>query len=333
MAQLCHSPKLRVAVQAAGEAPAAFFVRGKVGGMAGDQGNARGEHVARGEGARAGDAACSEDARPENVARDGAVAAAAGIAAAEAAADRAFDDARKETFFAALAECLCVTQAAERARTTPQNIWLHRRKDPAFARRWQEALDQGYAEIELKLMRHVRDETRDDVTTITGTADAAGTERRVVRRSPRAVMAVAVRLMQLRQAHVLTLALLREAEAQALAVDAVSGEAAGEIDEQAIIDKVRVALGAIHQVRRERDGADRGGAGAGRGGGVGAVRLDRLGPHGASLHCAAPVPPEKSGRVDRRRLNQERADRGRADQAQMDHSRADEGRVRDSADG
>lgn len=65
---------------------------------------------------------------------------------------RQWTAARTDLFFAQLAETVNVTRAAERADIPVSSVYLRRRKDPAFAARWLEALDEGYARLEMLLL-------------------------------------------------------------------------------------------------------------------------------------------------------------------------------------
>lgn len=53
-----------------------------------------------------------------------------------------------------LAASCNVSAAAAAAGFSAVTVYNHRRCDPAFARKWQAALDQGYARLEMELVRH-----------------------------------------------------------------------------------------------------------------------------------------------------------------------------------
>src|SRR6187401_409511 len=56
-----------------------------------------------------------------------------------------------------LAASCNVTAAAEAAGFSREAIYKRRRHDPCFAERWQAALEQGYARIEMALVRRAAD--------------------------------------------------------------------------------------------------------------------------------------------------------------------------------
>lgn len=64
-----------------------------------------------------------------------------------------FDDARKEVFLNHFAGCCDVTESAEVAGVDESTVYKHRRKDPAFAAAFDEALAQGYARLEAEALR------------------------------------------------------------------------------------------------------------------------------------------------------------------------------------
>lgn len=69
---------------------------------------------------------------------------------------RCFTPARQAAFFERLAETSNIRAAAEHAGVCQQTIWRWRRKDAEFARRWAEALAQGYADLEMRLLAQAR---------------------------------------------------------------------------------------------------------------------------------------------------------------------------------
>ena len=66
-------------------------------------------------------------------------------------------DEAEAIFLDRLAASCNVAWAAEEAGFTCMTPYYHRRKDPAFAERWDAALDQGYARLELELVRTAND--------------------------------------------------------------------------------------------------------------------------------------------------------------------------------
>lgn len=66
-------------------------------------------------------------------------------------------DEAAERFLDSLAASCNVTLSAERAGFRVETVYKHRREDAVFARRWQAALEQGYARIEMALVRRAAD--------------------------------------------------------------------------------------------------------------------------------------------------------------------------------
>lgn len=63
---------------------------------------------------------------------------------------------RKE-FFEALAETSNIRSSAARANVPVAAVYKARREDPAFATRWLAALHEGYDNLEMELLGHLRD--------------------------------------------------------------------------------------------------------------------------------------------------------------------------------
>jgi hypothetical protein len=63
-----------------------------------------------------------------------------------------WSDEAEEKFLDQLAASCNVSAAAEAAGFTRYSTYKRRRRDPAFARRWQAAIEQGYARIEAMLV-------------------------------------------------------------------------------------------------------------------------------------------------------------------------------------
>lgn len=74
---------------------------------------------------------------------------------------RDFTPRKQALFFERLAETSNIRASAEYAGVTHQTIWHWRRKDPEFARRWAMALKEGYAALEMELLRQARFGTED----------------------------------------------------------------------------------------------------------------------------------------------------------------------------
>ena len=66
-------------------------------------------------------------------------------------------DQAEARFLDCLAATCNVTASAEAAGFTTFSIYRRRRGDPVFAQRWQAALEQGYARIEMALVRRAAD--------------------------------------------------------------------------------------------------------------------------------------------------------------------------------
>lgn len=64
----------------------------------------------------------------------------------------AFSDARKQVFLDHLAGCCSVKRAAEAAGVAVTTVNNHRRRDPAFAQAFTEALESGYVALEASLL-------------------------------------------------------------------------------------------------------------------------------------------------------------------------------------
>lgn len=60
-------------------------------------------------------------------------------------------------FLDCLAASCNVMLSAETAGFGVETVYKHRREDPVFAQRWQAALEQGYARIEMALVRRAAD--------------------------------------------------------------------------------------------------------------------------------------------------------------------------------
>lgn len=74
-----------------------------------------------------------------------------------ASSGKRWTDEAEARFLDRLASSCNVTLSAEAAGFSKECIYRRRRQDPAFAERWQAALDQGYARIEMALVRRAAD--------------------------------------------------------------------------------------------------------------------------------------------------------------------------------
>lgn len=70
---------------------------------------------------------------------------------------RRWSDAAEARFLDHLAATCNVTASADAAGFTRVAIYKRRRRDSAFAERWQAALDQGYARIEALVLRRIEE--------------------------------------------------------------------------------------------------------------------------------------------------------------------------------
>jgi hypothetical protein len=68
-----------------------------------------------------------------------------------------WSDAAEMRFLDSLAASCNVTLSAKAAGFSREAIYKRRRHDPAFAERWQAALEQGYARIEMLLVQRASD--------------------------------------------------------------------------------------------------------------------------------------------------------------------------------
>lgn len=66
---------------------------------------------------------------------------------------RIWDDARKEEFLAVLAATCNVEEACRAVSMSNQGAYNLRLRDPAFAAAWKRAVEQGYSELEMLLLR------------------------------------------------------------------------------------------------------------------------------------------------------------------------------------
>lgn len=63
---------------------------------------------------------------------------------------------RREIFFEALGRTANISASAEEAGIALATVWMWRRKDGEFQRRWAEALDRGYADLEMRMLAMAR---------------------------------------------------------------------------------------------------------------------------------------------------------------------------------
>lgn len=68
------------------------------------------------------------------------------------ATDRYWTDEVEDRFFAHLAASCNVKASAKAVDFTTSTVYAHRKQRPAFAERWQDALDHGYVRLEMALL-------------------------------------------------------------------------------------------------------------------------------------------------------------------------------------
>jgi hypothetical protein len=71
-----------------------------------------------------------------------------------------FGKARRAVFLEWLAATCNVRRSAAAAEVTANCVYQRRMRDPAFRAEWQEALEQGYARLEARLLERVASEDR-----------------------------------------------------------------------------------------------------------------------------------------------------------------------------
>lgn len=114
-----------------------------------------------------------------------------GKAAPVTAAKRRWSSARETLFFEELTATCNVSHAATRAGMTARAAYYRRKCSPAFAARWVEALEAGYAALEMALL-HQTINGSERVETVSA-EDGTVRQVKTVRSFPHAV---AIRLLQ-----------------------------------------------------------------------------------------------------------------------------------------
>jgi hypothetical protein len=104
---------------------------------------------------------------------------------------------RRKRFLAELAESANVTEAARIAGVGKSTVYRMRASDPTLAEQWDEALDQGYAELEAMLLHRCL--FGSERVEIVEDGEGAVKSRKRVREIP---MGVAIRLLTLHAAKV-----------------------------------------------------------------------------------------------------------------------------------
>ncbi|GLT02896.1 hypothetical protein GCM10007897_43230 [Sphingobium jiangsuense] len=86
---------------------------------------------------------------------------------------------RQAQFIEELQASCNVMEAARRVGVHPGQIYAYRRRDPAFAAQWAEALEQGYAELEMLLLRQAIHGTETTETVEDGKGEGGRRTKRV----------------------------------------------------------------------------------------------------------------------------------------------------------
>lgn len=112
----------------------------------------------------------------------------------------AWTKAEERAFLATLAECCNISEAARAIGKCRQGAYDRRKRRAAFARAWDEALEQGYCEIEMALMRAALFGSESEEVVLDG--DGAVKSRKV-KRAPN--LSIGLRLLQHHRARVATI--------------------------------------------------------------------------------------------------------------------------------
>ncbi|MBO9574489.1 MAG: hypothetical protein J7494_02010 [Sphingobium sp.] len=99
---------------------------------------------------------------------------------------------KRQIFLTMLSTCLNVRRAVESVGLSYSSAYQLKRRDREFARDWAEALDQGYDNLELEMMRQAI-EGCERTETVQETLDGPVTQVRIVRSHPHGM---ALRLLQ-----------------------------------------------------------------------------------------------------------------------------------------
>lgn len=151
---------------------------------------------------------------------------------------RYFSTAKKVAFFTTLVETANIKAAAKAAGVTTTTIWRHRRSDPEFRAAWALAIEQGYADLEIRLQAIAR-----FGKTIETVSEGKGKDRRE-RRTRSDVPSFGLRLLEGHRAEVAAGRLIDAPEVRT-------------IDRGELVEKVRIALQIVSERRvAERADAD-----------------------------------------------------------------------------
>lgn len=149
---------------------------------------------------------------------------------------------KRNIFLAMLSTCLNVRRAVEAVGLSYSAAYQFKRRNAEFAREWAEALDQGYENIELELMRQAI-EGCERTETVQETIDGPVTQVKIVRTQPHGM---ALRLLQ---AHRVEVQVHR------------MGQDEREADED-VAARVRAHMDIVRE-RLRREAAERNGMGTG----------------------------------------------------------------------
>ena len=149
---------------------------------------------------------------------------------------------RRQIFLAHLAQTANVTRSAEEAGMSLSAAYLLKNRDRAFERAWREALDIGFCELEMALLRDAIHGRERIETVVVGEERQLKYEKRVVECNP----ASSVRLLQ-----------LHKVEVHAFREERDSGDQETDEDRlQADMDRVRERLLAEENVDLGMPGDD-----------------------------------------------------------------------------
>lgn len=88
---------------------------------------------------------------------------------------RRWTRARERVFFEELAATANVSFAARMAGMSPRGAYVRKRRDPQFAATWREALDIGFSELNMQLLRQALNGSKQTETVV----DASGAVKQV----------------------------------------------------------------------------------------------------------------------------------------------------------
>jgi hypothetical protein len=146
---------------------------------------------------------------------------------------RRWNGACEKIFLEKLVQTANVMAAARAVGLSARSAYLRRRTNPAFAAAWRVALDEGYAELEMVLLRHALTGSERIETVVDG-ASGAVKQTRTVHSYP---LTIGLRMLMLHRAEAIRL--------RGVAADAEPGDAPDAVDRlRAEIDRVAERLAA-----------------------------------------------------------------------------------------